>query len=369
MRVLDVGCGPGRHAHARVAWGRGRGPRHLRRLPGAAGRDRGCGRRRRLPFPRTASTRPSRCARAASGCWAGHDDAGVLVEMARVVRPDGGRSPSRPSRPTSRCGTWRRARPSMRTGVNHERTSVLSPMGDAAEFDLWTTCFTPRELRLMAAAAGAARDRPVGGHARGVRPQRAGREPPGVSAGRRRCRIVACGERFAASLLHDQIGGRFCPERRLRLHVRSRPTTPPRWAPSTKRVSTPPAKSSPTTSAARPSRTPSPAPSSSSRTETSSSGTVVKVDKDEVLLDIGFKSEGVIPARELSIRHDVDPHEIVSHGRQDRGPGPPEGGQGRPADPLQEAGPVRAGLGDDRGNQGAGRCGARARSSRSSRAA
>src|SRR4051812_17193128 len=45
-------------------------------------------------------------------------------------------------------------------------------------------------------------------------------------------------------------------------------------------------------------------------------GTIVKVDKDEVLLDIGFKSEGVIPARELSIRHDVDPHEIVSLGDQ-----------------------------------------------------
>jgi len=43
-------------------------------------------------------------------------------------------------------------------------------------------------------------------------------------------------------------------------------------------------------------------------------GTVVKVDRDEVLLDIGFKSEGVIPARELSIRHDVDAHEIVSIG-------------------------------------------------------
>jgi small subunit ribosomal protein S1 len=43
-------------------------------------------------------------------------------------------------------------------------------------------------------------------------------------------------------------------------------------------------------------------------------GTVVKVDKDEVLLDIGYKSEGVIPARELSIRHDVDPHEIVKVG-------------------------------------------------------
>jgi small subunit ribosomal protein S1 len=43
-------------------------------------------------------------------------------------------------------------------------------------------------------------------------------------------------------------------------------------------------------------------------------GTIVKVDNDEVLLDIGYKSEGVIPVRELSIRHDVDAHEIVSVG-------------------------------------------------------
>ncbi|MDQ6927537.1 MAG: 30S ribosomal protein S1 [Actinomycetota bacterium] len=43
-------------------------------------------------------------------------------------------------------------------------------------------------------------------------------------------------------------------------------------------------------------------------------GMVVKVDKDEVLLDIGYKSEGVIPARELSIRHDVDPGQIVTLG-------------------------------------------------------
>src|ERR1700758_2751833 len=45
-------------------------------------------------------------------------------------------------------------------------------------------------------------------------------------------------------------------------------------------------------------------------------GTVVKVDRDEVLLDIGFKSEGVIPARELSIRHDVDPSEVVTLGEE-----------------------------------------------------
>ena len=46
------------------------------------------------------------------------------------------------------------------------------------------------------------------------------------------------------------------------------------------------------------------------------SGSIVKIDKDEVLLDIGYKSEGVIPSRELSIRNDVDPSEIVSMGDQ-----------------------------------------------------
>src|ERR671922_1823327 len=43
-------------------------------------------------------------------------------------------------------------------------------------------------------------------------------------------------------------------------------------------------------------------------------GTVVKVDRDEVLLDIGYKTEGVIPSRELSIKHDVDPNEVVKTG-------------------------------------------------------
>jgi small subunit ribosomal protein S1 len=43
-------------------------------------------------------------------------------------------------------------------------------------------------------------------------------------------------------------------------------------------------------------------------------GVVVKVDRDEVLLDIGYKSEGVIPAKELSIRHDVDPADVVKVG-------------------------------------------------------
>ena len=45
-------------------------------------------------------------------------------------------------------------------------------------------------------------------------------------------------------------------------------------------------------------------------------GTVVRVDKDEVLLDIGYKSEGVIPPRELSIRNGVDPSDVVSVGEK-----------------------------------------------------
>ena len=43
-------------------------------------------------------------------------------------------------------------------------------------------------------------------------------------------------------------------------------------------------------------------------------GTVVRIDRDEVLLDIGYKTEGVIPSRELAIKHDVDPSEVVSVG-------------------------------------------------------
>lgn len=40
-------------------------------------------------------------------------------------------------------------------------------------------------------------------------------------------------------------------------------------------------------------------------------GKVVKIDKDEVLVDVGFKSEGVIPLSELSIRNDVKPEDIL----------------------------------------------------------
>ena len=46
------------------------------------------------------------------------------------------------------------------------------------------------------------------------------------------------------------------------------------------------------------------------------SGQVVKIDHDEVLLDIGYKTEGVIPSRELSIKHDIAPSEVVELGSE-----------------------------------------------------
>ncbi|HVM17010.1 MAG TPA: 30S ribosomal protein S1 [Gaiellaceae bacterium] len=45
-------------------------------------------------------------------------------------------------------------------------------------------------------------------------------------------------------------------------------------------------------------------------------GTVVRVDKDEVLVDIGYKSEGVIPVAELSIRRSVNPADEVALGEE-----------------------------------------------------
>ena len=45
-------------------------------------------------------------------------------------------------------------------------------------------------------------------------------------------------------------------------------------------------------------------------------GTVVKIDRDGVLLDVRFKTEGVIPVRELAIKNDVNPHDVVALGEE-----------------------------------------------------
>ena len=54
-----------------------------------------------------------------------------------------------------------------------ERTEIRDEAGTSTEVDLWTTCFTPRELRLLAARAGLAVD-----HLWSVRPGEYGPNPP-----------------------------------------------------------------------------------------------------------------------------------------------------------------------------------------------
>ena len=59
------------------------------------------------------------------------------------------------------------------TGVSHERTEVRDPDGRVAEVDLWTGCYTPRELRLLLGAHGFVVER-----ISSVEPGAYGDEPP-----------------------------------------------------------------------------------------------------------------------------------------------------------------------------------------------
>jgi ubiquinone/menaquinone biosynthesis C-methylase UbiE len=161
MRVLDVGCGPGRHAHALAERGidvHGIDISHdfVKLARAAAPNDHATFERldaRTLAIDAAFDVAISLC-QGAFGLLGGTDDGGVLAGMARAVRPGG-----------IVCVSAFSAYFQLRyledtdsfdadAGVNHERTTVKDEAGTDAEFDLWTTCFTPRELRLLAAAAG-----------------------------------------------------------------------------------------------------------------------------------------------------------------------------------------------------------------------
>jgi SAM-dependent methyltransferase len=156
MRVMDIGCGPGRHCHALAGMGiEAVGVDISLAFLAAAGEGSWVrGDARRLPFrPSTFDAAVSLC-QGGFGLLGGREDASVMSQMAEAVKVGGRVAVSAFSayfavRHLDEGDTFDAA-----WGVNHERTEVRNTLGRSAPFDLWTTCFTPRELRLMAAHAG-----------------------------------------------------------------------------------------------------------------------------------------------------------------------------------------------------------------------
>jgi SAM-dependent methyltransferase len=164
-RVLDVGCGPGRHAHALAARGiEVVGVDISQRFVDLAAQGAPPGATflradaRALAFEAEFDAAISLC-QGAFGLTGGpgaplDGDGAVLDGIARSLRPGGVVAVSAFSayfqlRYLEDADSFDAG-----AGVNHERTEVRDEQGSATEVDLWTTCFTPRELRLLADRAG-----------------------------------------------------------------------------------------------------------------------------------------------------------------------------------------------------------------------
>jgi SAM-dependent methyltransferase len=163
--VLDVGCGPGRHAHALARAGlEVVGIDISERFVALARADAPAGatfRRldaRALPFDGEFDAAISLCQGAfglAGGPGAPPDaDGDVIDGIARALKPGGVAAVSAFSayfqlRWLEDADTF-----DANAGVNHERTAVRDEQGEEVPADLWTTCFTPRELRLLAQRSG-----------------------------------------------------------------------------------------------------------------------------------------------------------------------------------------------------------------------
>ena len=166
MRVLDVGCGPGRHSLSLARRGyEVVGIDHSAefvRLARDAAAEQGlpaatfeCADVRDLGHAGEFDATICLC-QGGFGLLGGRDETDVFGRIAATLRPGGRLAISA----FSAAFSVRHLEPEAgeeydpATGVLHERATVRGPDGTEQEFDLWTTCFTGRELDLLARSAG-----------------------------------------------------------------------------------------------------------------------------------------------------------------------------------------------------------------------
>lgn len=160
MRVLDVGCGPGRHSRELASRGLETvGIDISQRFidEASAGAPEGSSflrmDARAMEYESEFDAVICLCQGAFGLMTAGGDDEEVVRRIARALKP-GGMVAMSAFNAYFAVKYHESAAFDADSGVSHEVTEVRNPAGEALTVDLWTGCYTPRELRLLCARVG-----------------------------------------------------------------------------------------------------------------------------------------------------------------------------------------------------------------------